>query len=233
MFEINRHKYFLVRILKDVYSDVELSSLLGLKGGTALMLFYNLPRFSVDIDFNLLSPEKTDVAYNKLRQILLNYGIIKDEAHKHYGIIFLLSYGKDERNLKIEISTRQFPDSYEIKDFLGIPVKVMVKQDMFSNKLCALSDRKAIAARDIFDIYHFLTQATAVNTSIISVRTGMSIENYLDNCISVIEKINSKKLIYGLGELLSEEMKSFVKNKLKDETIRLLKLFKAFPLIIS
>ena len=54
MVDINRHKFFLVQILKDIYSDLELANILGLKGGTALMFFYDLPRFSVDLDFNLL-----------------------------------------------------------------------------------------------------------------------------------------------------------------------------------
>ena len=40
MFDINRHKFFLVQILKDIYSDLELANYLGFKGGTALMFFY-------------------------------------------------------------------------------------------------------------------------------------------------------------------------------------------------
>lgn len=48
----------MLRILKDIYTDPDLNSLLGFKGGTALMFFYNLPRFSVDLDFNLLDAEK-------------------------------------------------------------------------------------------------------------------------------------------------------------------------------
>jgi len=60
MFDTNKHKYFLVRILKDIYSDRLLSSVLGFKGGTAHMLFYNLPRFSVDLDFNLIDAEKSE-----------------------------------------------------------------------------------------------------------------------------------------------------------------------------
>jgi predicted nucleotidyltransferase component of viral defense system len=50
----NKHKMYLIQILTDIYSDRELSVALGFKGGTAAMLFYGLPRFSVDLDFNLL-----------------------------------------------------------------------------------------------------------------------------------------------------------------------------------
>lgn len=70
MFDISSHKYYLVRILKDIYSDPLLSSVLGFKGGTAHMLFYNLPRFSVDLDFNLLDKTESDLVFQKLRNIL-------------------------------------------------------------------------------------------------------------------------------------------------------------------
>lgn len=58
MVDLNKHKFFLLQILKDIYSDMEIASLLGFKGGTALMFFYDLPRFSVDLDFNLLDTGK-------------------------------------------------------------------------------------------------------------------------------------------------------------------------------
>ena len=93
MMDINRHKFFLVQILKDVYSDIELANWLGFKGGTALMFFDELPRFSIDLDFNLINPEKVDAVYEKVRNILLKYGTIADEAKKFYGPIIVLDYG--------------------------------------------------------------------------------------------------------------------------------------------
>ena len=44
------------QILKDIYTDVSISPLLGLKGGTCAYFFYGLPRFSVDLDFDLQKP---------------------------------------------------------------------------------------------------------------------------------------------------------------------------------
>ena len=70
MVHINKHKFFLIQILKDIYSDIELANCLGFKGGTALMFFYDLPRFSVDLDFNLLNPAKEKTVYEKVRTIL-------------------------------------------------------------------------------------------------------------------------------------------------------------------
>ena len=78
MLDINRHRFFLVQILKDIYSDISLGNYLGFKGGTALMFFYELPRFSVDLDFNLLDVSKEERVYNKVKKILLKYGKIHE-----------------------------------------------------------------------------------------------------------------------------------------------------------
>lgn len=230
MFDINRHKFFLISVLKDIYSDTELSASLGFKGGTAQMLFYDLPRFSVDLDFNLLNPDRSSAIYNKIRTIILNYGTIRDEALKHFGLLLVLDYGTNERNLKIEISNRQFPDSYEINNYLGIAMNVMIKPDMFAHKLCALLDRKDFTSRDVFDLFYFMSQKTPVNAKIIEIRMRKDLEQYIDLCISRIEKLNPKNLLYGLGELVDPGLKSFVKTRLKSETIQLLKMYKEFPL---
>ncbi len=156
MTDINRHKFLLLQILKDIYNNVAISSMLGFKGGTALMLFYDLPRFSVDLDFNLLEKEKEQLVFEEINKILRQYGIIADEAIKFYGSIVVLDYGKGQRKLKVEVSNRQMDEKYEIKNYLGIQIKTMVAPDMFAHKLCALLDRSALTNRDIFDIWFFL-----------------------------------------------------------------------------
>jgi len=57
------------------------------------MFFYDLPRFSVDLDFNLLCKEKEDAVYTKVRKIILKHGNIYDEAKKFYGPLIVLNYG--------------------------------------------------------------------------------------------------------------------------------------------
>lgn len=230
MLDINKHKFYLVSVLKDIYADSELATALGFKGGTAHMLFYDLPRFSVDLDFNLLAPEKSKGVYKKIRKILLKYGKIRDEAEKHFGLLIVLDYGEKERNLKIEISNREFPDSYETKNYLGIPVKVMVKPDMFAHKLCAVLDRNMIANRDIFDVYFFMQQKTPINKNIVEKRMGMEFKEYINSCIAKIEKLPGKNLLNGIGELVDNNLKSFVRDQLKEETIQLLKMYGEFPI---
>lgn len=227
--DINKHKFFMMQVLKDIYSDIELASCLGFKGGTALMFFYNLPRFSVDLDFNLLDKSKEKRVYDKVRAILLRYGKIFDEAMKFYGPIIVLDYGIGERKLKVEISNREYDNHYEIKNLLGIQMKVLVEPDMFAHKLCALLDRTEVTSRDIFDCWFFLQRHCAVNAGIVESRMGMSLADYLQKCIERLETTSDKSLMSGLGELTDAKMKSFVRTKLRRETIQLLQFFKEFP----
>ena len=194
------------------------------------MFFYELPRFSVDLDFNLLDETKMDTVYEKVRNILLKYGKIFDEAKKFYGPLIVLDYGFGERKLKVEISNRTFNDHYEVKNFSGINIKVMVMADMFAHKLCALLDRSAITNRDIFDAWFFMSKQTPVNKTIIESRMEMPYADYLQKCIQHLETMSDKGLLHGMGELMDNDMKSFVRNKLLSETISLLKFYKDYPI---
>lgn len=220
----------MLQILKDIYTDVELNSVLGFKGGTALMFFYELPRFSVDLDFNLLDERKEALVYDKIQKKLEQYGRIVDKAMKHYGLIIVLDYGVGERNLKVEISNRKWADSYEIKNLLGINMKVMIMPDMFAHKLCALLYRTSITNRDVFDCWFFMENKTPVNTGIIKSRMGIPLKEYLQKCITYIENLNDNGLLHGLGELTDSQIKKFVRNKLKSEVISLLTFYKEYPI---
>ncbi len=232
MIDVNKHKFYLVQLLKDIYSDTELANCLGFKGGTAMIFFYNLPRFSVDLDFNLLLPEKQGVVYSKIHKIVLKYGKIHDEANKINGDIIVLDYGVKERKLKIEISNRQFNDVYEVKNLLGINMRVMTLSNMFSHKLCALLDRSSLTNRDIFDCYFFMSRQTPLNKKVVEQRTGYAMSIYIQNCIDAIETMPNKSLLDGIGELVDLDLKSFVRNKLKNEILTLLRFYKEYPILL-
>jgi hypothetical protein len=63
-------------------------------------------------------------------------------------------------------------NTYEIVNFHGRDVKVQDKATIFANKLIALTDRKNIANRDIFDIYFFFTQNFPINEKVVEERTA-------------------------------------------------------------
>ena len=85
--------------------------------------------------------------------------------------------------------------------------------------------------RDVFDCWFFLQRKTPVNPEIVVTRMQASFNDYLQQCIDTLEKMSDKGLLNGLGELTTPEIKSFVRTKLRTETISLLRFFKEFPII--
>ncbi|MBU2542760.1 nucleotidyl transferase AbiEii/AbiGii toxin family protein [Patescibacteria group bacterium] len=231
---LNKEKHALImgQILKDIYSDIFLASLLGFKGGTCVYFFYDLPRFSVDLDFDLLSFEenKRQEVFIKIKNILVKYGQIKDSHIKENTIFYLLSYGDNDHNIKIEISTRDLikniKDFYELKEHLGTSLFIAKKDYMFSSKLVALIGRNNIAMRDVYDIYFFAKNNWVINSEIILLWTTKSIGEYLSDCIKTIEKIKENEILAGLGELVNEKEKKWIKESLREEVIFLLKNYK-------
>lgn len=218
------------RILKDIYTDISISPLLGFKGGTCAYLFYNLPRFSVDLDFDLLAvnEENQKIVFEKTVGILSKYGQIKDQYIKRFTVFALLSYGDDDHNIKIEINVRKLAeniqDHYEIKEHLGISMFVAKKDYLFASKLSALTLRNETAMRDIYDIHHFAKNGWDINAEVINGRTGKTIKEYLAECIAFIEKVKDNQILQGLGELIEgEKEKDWIRNHLKTDSIFMLK----------
>lgn len=228
--EKNKHKFYMAQILSLIFKDKDLCNVLAFKGGTSLMFFHNLNRFSTDLDFNLLDPDKLDIVYDKVRAILTRFGTIDDEAKKLYGPVLVLNYGKGERMLKVEISMRQYPNHYEMRSLAGTDIRVMSMPDMFAHKLCAMGER--LSPREIYDVWFFLQNHTEINEEIVRIRTAKSVSEYAAWCAERVKEASPKLLMQGLGEVLNDaKSKTFVKNKLIAETSSALELFSAFPLI--
>ena len=183
--DINKHRYYMTQVLLAIFQDCELCKLLAFKGGTSLMMFHGLTRFSTDLDFNLLDKEHTEKVYHRIRGILQRFGRIEDEAIKFYGAILVLNYGKGERMLKVEISTRQYDNHYEVRNLMGTDIRIMTVCDMFAHKLCALGER--ITPRDVYDTWFFLQNRTEINSNIVRLRTGKSVSEYARQCAEIVK----------------------------------------------
>jgi predicted nucleotidyltransferase component of viral defense system len=229
---LNREKHQLImgQVLKDIYTDIEISSLLGFKGGTCAYLFYNLPRFSVDLDFDLLivNEENQKLVFKKIVGILSKYGEVKDQCIKRFTVFALLSYGGDDHNIKVEINVRKLvnniQDHYELKEYLGISMLVAKKDYLFASKLSALTSRNETAARDIYDIHYFAKSNWDINAEVIRKRTGRANKEYLADCVAFIEKVKDNQMLQGLGELVNgEKEKAWIRKQLKTDSIFMLK----------
>jgi predicted nucleotidyltransferase component of viral defense system len=229
MLNKEKHQLIMGQILKDIYADISIASLLGFKGGTCAYFFYNLPRFSVDLDFDILSLDEDDqkIILEKIIKILKKYGTVKDEHIKNFTIFALLSYGKADLNIKIEINTRNtiknIRDKYELKECLGISMMVAKKEYLFAGKISALALRAITAMRDIYDIYYFTKNSWEIDNEAVELITGKKTKECLFDCLNIVEKVKRNEIMIGLGELVDEKEKDWIKNKLKDETIFMLK----------
>lgn len=224
MLNNQKHNLIMSKILKEIYTTEGVGQFLGFKGGTMAMFFYGLDRFSVDLDFDLIDSIKKDEVYEKLKLILEKFGNIKESIIKSSTIFFLLSYGERDHNIKIEINTRDFGSNYEVKNYLGIAMKIMVKEDIFAHKLCAWYERYDSTNRDMYDVYFFYKKFWEPNQKIIKDRTDMNYIDFINTMIDKLENQAPKNILLGLGELLDEKQKSWVKNKLKDELLFELKI---------
>ncbi len=222
--DISKHKNIMIRILKDIYSDPTIAPLLGFKGGTAAYMFHSLGRFSVDLDFDLLDESKEDYIFERVEKIVSPYGKIKSKKKKRFTLFMELSYTEKAHNIKVEINRRNFGSKYELAAYFGISMKIMVKKDMFANKLVAMYERLNKTNRDIFDVWFFLQNDWSVNKGLVEKRTNMPFKEFLQKCINALEKISDRKILNGIGELLDAKQKAWAKEKLRTETIFLLKL---------
>jgi len=217
------HKNIQLQILKEIYTNTSIAPYLGFKGGTAAFMFYNLNRFSIDLDFDLLDENKEKEVFEKILKTAQNYGEIRESRIKRFNLIIILSYNPKAQNIKIEVNRRKFGSRYELKTLLGISMLIMVKEDMFANKLMAMYERVGKTSRDVFDVYFFTKNNWPINKEIVEKRAGMPFKKVIEECIRLLEKMNNRNILDGLGEFLTESQKDWTRAKLKEETIFLLK----------
>lgn len=222
MLNRQKHEQVLKNILRDIYITTDLEGSLAFKGGTCLYLFYQLDRFSVDLDFNLL----TEYFDGKLvTDIISRYLTIDDQFNKHFTWFWMGSYEKGSPKIKVEINKREYPDKYINKDFYGLTISTLAPASMFAHKLCAITDRKKLQNRDLFDAHFMFTKQFDIDEEIIRIRTGKKLKEYLGCLIDFIEKnVNPDTILEGLGELISDQQKLIVKDTLVKNLLFDLKL---------
>ncbi len=219
--DTRKHKTNLTNILIDIYKDATFASNLGFKGETCAMLFYDLPRFSVDLDFDYLGDKnQIDQVIKRMTDLLSNKFTIKDQSTKYNTLFWLASYEKGEHNIKIEISTGDNSHNHYVnRSFYGVTIKTLDIHDMIAHKMVTFTERPALANRDLFDM-HFLLgteYASNVNYEVIKQRTGKTPIEFYKYLLGLVAEINPKNILEGLGEVLTPAQKDWVKAKLLTE----------------
>lgn len=221
MLDRAKHEILMKNILRDIYQHPILQAQLAFKGGTCLYFFHNLPRFSTDLDFSLVT-DAQEAEYNPdiLRKIISQYLTVREYTDKRFTWFWLGSYEKGLQNVKVEVSKRIYPDQYELQDFLGVSVQTLNLATMFAHKLCAITDRRQLVNRDLYDTWWLLKQLAPIREEIILERTGKNLPEYLNNLQEYIEiNVDKRHIVSGLGELLDRPQKDWVRDHLLDDLV--------------
>jgi predicted nucleotidyltransferase component of viral defense system len=215
MLDITEHKKHLITLFLNILDNRNLSSTLGFKGGTALYLFYNLDRFSTDLDFNIV--DKAFIADQMTFEIKKSLEMI-EYRDKRYTYFWLASYLKGQHKVKVEVRKREFPDKNVIKDFRGYSCRVLDKGSMFANKLCAITNRKVLQNRDLYDAWFMFKQDFPINDEIVSFRLDKTVSEHSKDIVKLIDKLPERyRILNGLGSVLNESKRVWVKNNLLKE----------------
>jgi hypothetical protein len=119
-------------------------------------------------------------------------------------------------------------EHYEVKEYLGISMFAGKKDYLFASKLAALTDRRLLAMRDIYDIWFFAKNNWDINAEVIKSRIGKSVKDHIADCIPAIEAVKDNEILRGLSELLpGEKEKAWVKTHLRKEALFLLKNYQS------
>lgn len=156
---LSLHERFEIEVLDKMNSAKVLGPIV-FGGGSMLRLCHELNRYSVDLDFWLVSKIAEKSFFDKLRKVFeVNYEIT-DAQMKHYTLLYELRSALYPRRLKIEIRREQKECDHQTKiafsRFTSIQVllKAHTLDQTMKNKVQAFLDRGEI--RDCFDIEFLL-----------------------------------------------------------------------------
>lgn len=221
MLDVVDHELFMKRILLGIYKHSQLQSQLVFKGGTCLYYFYDLPRFSTDLDFSFhQQAEIANVSRVELSSIIANHLEIRADENKRFTWLWVGSYDKGQQKIKVKVNKRRFSDSYAEHQFYGLTVRTLDLASMFAHKLCAITDRQEMVNRDLYDTWWLLTKNAPIKEEIIWERNKKSVGLYLQEVKQYIKRdVDYNHILQGLGEILDQPRKDWVRDHLIDELL--------------
>jgi len=199
--------YIQTIILNSIYST--LTDELVFKGGTCLLLFYGLNRFSEDLDFTMTKEFDSKKLIHNIGKDLENMGInykISDLDESSISLSFKVGvegplFNKEIERcfVKIEISKREKVENLKTlelknnyREIIGFSMNVMSEKEILSEKVRALLTRNQ--ARDLFDIYFLLNKNIEFDTDLINKK--LSYYNKTFDRKEFIKAVKSKDSIW-------------------------------------
>lgn len=224
MFNTKIHEEKMREILSDLFAS-SIADFLAFKGGTLVYLVYQLDRFSTDIDVDIVDLNQEDKIIEYMRELLTRLGEIKNETLGKNLHRRIFRYDEKSMNIKIELNKRVWrSNTYHLQNIDSIAIHCMTPDCIFANKLVALSERRY--PRDLYDIYFFFRQNFPINETLITERTGLSLKYFLHKLNKDLPAhFSETTILTGLGEVLTDQQKIWVKINLLKEIHQALKEF--------
>ena len=164
--ELNIRREYVQHIFLSYFYQQKESKHIFFKGGTALRILFNSPRFSEDLDFSssLKGIKEIETAVVNTLEEIEREGIqaeIVESKKTTGGYLAIISFKLSSQavEIQIEISSREKDSEGEIitvvSDFIPSYTVMQLKQQILTDeKLSALLNRKK--PRDFYDLYFML-----------------------------------------------------------------------------
>ena len=227
------HKSYLNRLLIEIVDNPILSSNLAFKGGTCAQMLRFLDRFSVDLDFDVITMTDESKLRNEFRNIFNHLGLtmIKESTP---ALFFQLKYASETGKRSaiktsasiIKIKTNEYKIQYLSE--IDRLANCQTIETMFANKLVALIDRweknNSIAGRDLYDIHYFFLSGHRYNKDvIIERRKNKDLKFFFQELINFIQKEITETIInQDINMLLPPQKFQKIRKILKQETLMFL-----------
>ncbi|MEO7044986.1 MAG: nucleotidyl transferase AbiEii/AbiGii toxin family protein [Ferruginibacter sp.] len=217
------------RALIEIFNNPFLKERLAFRGGTALHKLHLSPsaRYSEDIDLVQIKAEPFGPVIDELRKSLSFLGTpaVKQKQHNNTMVYRIESEGGIPLKLKVEINCREHFTVYGIQDTplkmesAWVNAEALIPTyditELLGTKLRALYQRRK--GRDLFDLWHAITQTNADTAKIIHAwkyymnEEGHSIskQEFLEN---LEKKMTDKDFIGDMEGLLRPGLSYQIKN---------------------
>ncbi len=179
----NAEKDYLLEVV--LYSISDFKRILAFKGGTALYKFYNLNRFSEDIDFDITGkkiniPSMIENVIRATELLGMSKTLYKKEEYTNdinvrFGIKGPLYDGgkKSMSRVVLNISKREHPVFVErkllISSYPEIPsfeINVISQEEISAEKIRCIMTRDK--PRDIYDLYFLLKKGVIIDEALVN-----------------------------------------------------------------
>jgi predicted nucleotidyltransferase component of viral defense system len=178
-------EYLQIIILNSLYKH-SLAKALFFTGGTALRFFYNMPRFSEDLDFDTsgLTRKDFDALLESVKKGLANEGFsVNISSETRGGLCIAELYFKDlmktyeltdKRGMDVMIKIKVYRPSWDLRFQSGVislygynfSFILLEKDYLLSEKLLALFNRRR--GRDIYDTLFMLRKKFPFNKEVLT-----------------------------------------------------------------